>query len=180
MNRSQKEVLNLQKKVEDSLRREEELHQKMKDMRLSQELLKAEADSVNALSLNEKQTLQKLREEHRELNLEIRKKKEELKMTFQELQGMQGDVQGLRVELGHLDDIRTEMVREIDRLREASRSELKRTEKMEQTCSSVEERLRMLKAEIASSEASYEKVCAAGYLSVDRDERVKDLFHLTR
>jgi chromosome segregation ATPase len=178
MNRSQKEVLNLQKKVEDSLRREEELHQKMKDMRLSQELLKAEADSVNALSLNEKQTLQKLREEHRELNLEIRKKKVELKI--QELQGMQGDVQGLRVELGHLDDIRTEMVREIDRLREASRSELKRTEKMEQTCSSVEERLRMLKAEIASSEASYEKVCAAGYLSVDRDERVKDLFHLTR
>jgi len=90
MNRSQKEVLALQKKVEESLRREEELRQQNRDMKQSQERLRVEAEGVNALSFSEKVGLQKLREEHRDLVNDLREKREELRVAAQELMNMKG------------------------------------------------------------------------------------------
>ena len=49
---------------------------------------------------------------------------------------------------------------EINSLRESSRMELRRTERMEQTYAQVEDRLKALKVDIAKTEASYEKVTA--------------------
>lgn len=121
MNRSQREVISLRKKVEESLRREEELRQQNQDLRRSQggatshlcdsscitsmvnvnvllnslDLLKAEADGLTAVSSSEKMELQRLREECRELTLEMRRKKDDLQATNQEILNAQGLASGL-------------------------------------------------------------------------------------
>lgn len=150
--------MSLRKKVEESVRREEELRQHNLDLRRSQDILKAETDGLNALSSSEKMELQKLREELRELSLDMRKRKEDLQVTTQELIANQGHVEALKTQRMQLEDMRTEIMSEIHRLRETSKAEAKRAERMEQTCGAVEDRLKSLKIDISRTEASYEKV----------------------
>ena len=54
------------------------------------DILKAEADGLTAVSSSEKMELQRLREDCRELTLELRRKKDELQTTNQELVNAQG------------------------------------------------------------------------------------------
>ena len=116
------------------------------------DLLKAEADGLTAVSSSEKLELQRLREESRELTLELRRKKDDLQATNQELLNAQGifnfvpdikvgsdrcqiisgGLEGLKAQRIHLEDIRLEIVNEIQRLRDTSKAELKRTDRMEQ------------------------------------------------
>lgn len=127
----------------------------------SLDLLKAEADGLTAVSSSEKMELQRLREECRELTLEMRRKKDDLQATNQEILNAQGlfppllleiffsiwmmsmvssdhygmivgGLEGLKAQRTHLEDIRVEIVSEIHRLRETSKAELKRTDRMEQ------------------------------------------------
>jgi len=115
--------------------------------------------------------LQKLREEHRELVNELREKKEELRMAAQELINLKGSLEGFKAQQIHLEDIRANLVNEINSLRESSRMELRRTERMEQTYAQVEGRLKALKGDIAKTEASYEK---ARNMTAEEEQRVSE------
>lgn len=169
-NRSQKALAAIEKRIEDAVRKEDDLKRSETALKANIEKLRLETEGLNCLQSNEKSSVHTAREELRDINIEIRRCKEGLRVVQQELQTGHLSLETLQAQKDHLEDLKDELTAELNRLRETSRLEMKRTEKLESTYADSENRLKALRADLTSTEQSYERM---RNLSAEEEQRVQ-------
>lgn len=169
-NRSQKALAAIEKRIEDAVRREDDLKRSETAIKANIEKLRLETEGLNCMQSNEKSSVHSAREELRDINLEIRRGKEGLRVVQQELQTGHLSLETLQSQKDHLEDLKDELTAELNRLRETSRLEMRRTEKLETTYSEAENRLKALRADLTATEQSYERM---RNLTAEEEQRVQ-------
>jgi chromosome segregation ATPase len=170
MIRSQRALASVEKRLEDAVRREDELKRNEAALKSSMEKLRLEVESLGCVQTNEKATVATAKEELREINLEIRRGKESLRAVQQEVQTGQLGLETLQAQRDHLESVKDELSAELNRIRESARAEFHRVEKLETTYSEADQRLKAVRADLIATEQTYEHM---RNLTAEEEQRVQ-------
>lgn len=171
INRTQKELFLMQKKVADAKRLEEDLLHREEELKIQQEKLRVETEGWNTTLSNEKINVEKLREENRELMASLRSNAEELRAVQQELMSNKAELDGIKQHFNHFENLKLSLTKDLNRIRDSYRLEIKKMENLQDNYNSVEKQLKMLKSELEKMEQLYAKTRS---LTIDEEERVNE------
>ena len=170
LSRAQKALASMEKRIEDAARREEDLHRQETTLKGQLEKLRLDTEALTNAQANEKSSVNNAREELRDLNLEIRRNKENLRVVQQEVQTGQMGLESLQKERDRLEDVKDELTVELHRLRESSRLEAQRSERLEATYHEVQQRLAAVRADLTLTEKNYDRT---RHLTVEEEQHVQ-------
>jgi chromosome segregation ATPase/phosphatidylethanolamine-binding protein (PEBP) family uncharacterized protein len=171
MTRSQKALALVEKRLEDAVRREDELKRSETALKSTMEKLRLEIESLSCQQTNEKSTVGTAREELREINLDIRRGKESLRVVQQEVQTAQLGLETLQAQRNHLESLKDELTAELNRIRESARQEMHRVDKLDSLYTDAEQRLKAVRADLAAAEQAHEQTRSLG---VEEEQRVQE------
>ena len=175
--RAQKELGTIEKKISDALRREEDLKRSSAILKANLEKLRGESEGLSSVQVNERAMVSNARDELRDLHVEIKREKDNLKLIQQELQSNQINLEAIKTQNKHIEGLKDELSEELYRIRETNRMELRRTDKLESTYVEVEQRLKSLREELVLMEKDYERT---RHLTLEEQERVSDQRRILR
>lgn len=175
--RAQKELGTIEKKISDALRREEDLKRSSAILKANLEKLRGESEGLSSVQVNERAMVSNARDELRDLHVEIKREKDNLKLIQQELQSNQINLEAIKTQNKHIEGLKDELSEELYRIRETNRVELRRTDKLESTYVEVEQRLKSLREELVLMEQDYERT---RHLTLEEQERVSDQRRILR
>jgi hypothetical protein len=175
--RAQKELGTIEKKISDALRREEDLKRSSAILKANLEKLRGESEGLSSVQVNERAMVSNARDELRDLHVEIKREKDNLKLIQQELQSNQINLEAIKTQNKHIEGLKDELSEELYRIRETNRVELRRTDKLESTYVEVEQRLKSLRDELVLMEQDYERT---RHLTLEEQERVSDQRRILR
>jgi len=175
--RAQKELGTIEKKISDALRREEDLKRSSAVLKANLEKLRGESEGLSSVQVNERAMVSNARDELRDLHMEIKREKDNLKLIQQELQSNQINLEAIKTQNKHIEGVKDDLNEELSRIRETNRVELRRTDKLESTYIEVEQRLKSLREELVSMEQNYERT---RHLTLEEQERVSDQRRILR
>lgn len=175
--RAQKELGTIEKKISDALRREEDLKRSSTILKANLEKLRGESEGLSSVQVNERAMVSNARDELRDLHVEIKREKDNLKLIQQELQSNQINLEAIKTQNKHIEDLKDDLGEELHRIRETNRVELRRTDKLESTYVEVEQRLKSLREELVLMEKDYERT---RHLTLEEQERVSDQRRILR
>jgi chromosome segregation ATPase len=161
----------LQRKMNDGSRVVEERKRIEDELRASHENIRLQVENQVNEARSETALLETLRVEHRHLALDMRRSKEQLASVQQQVQLEEATAQLIETEVVALRDTKVALEADISRLRDINKSELKRSEKLEQSCGEIEKRLKHAHEEIFAVVGEYER---SRILSKEEENRVAE------
>ena len=175
--RQNKELSVLQRKVTDILREEESYQVKAAETKLYIENGRLELENILATVQENKQKLERLKNEQKEATSDIKKYKEDNRMLTHEHAVMYAEVEKLKSQCRYLEDTKDSLQQDIERLRETAKMEINRIEKMDVTYSDSEKRIKSLRDELTATEQNLQRLKD---LNVDEEKRVNEQRKLLR
>lgn len=180
LHRAQKLLKHVESQVDSAQRAQEDLAQKDRLARQQLQTLTAEVDNLAAQAVIEKRSLEALRNEVRDAQRQQQVQKDEDHILQQQWRNIQAEVEALRLQREHYVALKQSLEQEAVRVRDTTKSELKRMEQLEHQCTTCEKRLRALQDELAVVEANYAQAKHATAAETRRANAQRDVLHQTQ
>jgi chromosome segregation ATPase len=152
--RAQRELSNAKLKLIETTRLEEESKTRESEIKSILEKYRLESSSISVIVDDERQKIDRLKNEIKEKQIDVRQSKENYKLAQIELNSATISLESIKSQNLHAESIKLALNQEIQRLKDASQLELTRTERIENACKESETRYKILTEEITKTETN--------------------------